>query len=160
MKVIYLLMIFLLLPSIVSCSWLGYGEEDPYEGMTEEEEFQARNQQSLSKDVNINRDQYLQNMQHSQKANTDPVVAKPRDFAIVRQKVSNSEYKRIQAQAELGDEDSCYQMGVIHKYGYFTGKPNLVAARRWFEEAANLGSIKARHQLNYMDRSGRLQYQR
>ena len=148
------------MPVFFSCSWMGLGEEDPYAGMTSEEEFQARNEKTLSQQANVHRSQYMKNMQTSQEVSANASKAKPRDFAKVRQKMSHAEYKRIQAQAELGDEDACYQMGVIHKYGFYTGKPNLAAALRWFENAAALGSIKARHQLKYMSRRGRPEYQR
>lgn len=143
-----------------SCTWFGDGDLSPYEGMTNEEEFEARNEKALSKDSYLKRHQYLTDMHNSQEASIKASSANPRDFAQVRKKISSNEYKRILAQAELGDEDSCYQMGVIHKYGFLTGKPNMVAARRWFENAANLGSIKAKHQLRYLDRAGRPEYVR
>ncbi|MDD7983468.1 hypothetical protein PQO01_00680 [Lentisphaera marina] len=128
-------------------------EEDPYEGMTQEEEFVARNEKVFDSNTDKDRAEYLKNMKAAQNSGQVMKDEEVTDYALVTRKMSRQAYERTLAQAELGDEDACYQMAMIHKYGYYGPGPNMALAKKWLKNAADLGSIKARHQLRYLERS-------
>jgi TPR repeat protein len=146
--------IFILLSLCLFCSCQSNDdEEDPYEDMTQEEEFAARNEKVFDKGTDKDREEYLANMRAAQDSGQVMKDEEVTDYAVVLRKMSRQAYERTLAQAELGDEDACYQMAMIHKYGYYGPRPNIALCKKWLKNAADLGSIKARHQLRYLERS-------
>ncbi|EDM27093.1 hypothetical protein LNTAR_15527 [Lentisphaera araneosa HTCC2155] len=145
------LIIALLFTLFCSCSFFEE-EEDPYEDMTQEEEFAARNKQVFDKQPDKEREEYLKNMRTAQGSGQIQKDEEVTDYALVTRKMSRQQYERTLAQAELGDEDACYRMAMIHKYGYYGPRPNMALAKKWLKNAADLGSIKARHQLRHLER--------
>ncbi|WDE95851.1 hypothetical protein PQO03_08995 [Lentisphaera profundi] len=140
-----------------SCSWLAEEEpaveESTVNEKTAEEEFKENNAELFEDENEAQRKEYLKSMRSSQESGQFYKDDKVTNYALVTRKMSRQEYERIRAQAELGDEDACIQMAQIHKYGYYGAGPNLALTKKWLENAADLGSVKARLHLKHLEKN-------
>jgi TPR repeat protein len=68
--------------------------------------------------------------------------------------LAESQASRLRADAECGDLDAQFRLGVMYEHGDGVVK-NLTEAIKWYERAAQAGNAKAQNNLGYLFHVGR-----